>query len=63
MNYILSLYYYMIKRITTWTSYHLFRYWKDVREERAQINNDKVFVMLNYEKKNGISLIILLIKE
>lgn len=51
MNYILSLYYYMIKRITTWTSYHLFRYWKDVREERAQINNDKVFVMLNYEKK------------
>lgn len=51
MNYILSLYYYMIKRITTWTSYHLFRYLKDVREERAQINNDKVFVMLNYEKK------------
>lgn len=51
----------MIKRITTWTSYHLFRYWKDVREERAQINNDKVFVMLNYEK-NIISLIFL-IKE
>lgn len=62
MNYILSLYYYMIKRITTWTSYHLFRYLKDVREERAQINNDKVFVMLNYEK-NIISLIIFLIKE
>lgn len=62
MNYILSLYYNMIKRITTWTSYQLFRYWKDVREERAQINDDKVFVMLNYEK-NGISLIIFLIKE
>lgn len=61
MSYISSLYYYMIKIITTWTSYHLFRYWKDVREERAQINNDKVFVMLNYEK-NIISLIFL-IKE